>query len=103
MKWLLCTMWCSHKFKKKKNNNTHTHTYSICDTNTNAIIIFSVNQNVCNLNQNIIKKAINLERYAENAIHFHADQLQLVLAKEAAETYPNKQTTKIIFRLGTEK
>ena len=37
------------------------------------------------------RRIVNLEIYDENAIHFHADQLQPIPAMVAAVTYPEKR------------
>lgn len=42
-----------------------------------------------------IVNIVNLEKCAENAIHFHANQLQLIPAMVAVGSYPEQTTLKI--------
>lgn len=39
----------------------------------------------------VANKKPNLEKYDENAIHFHADRLQPILAKVVVGTYPGQR------------
>ena len=46
--------------------------------------------------KNPICKLSNLEKCAENAIHFHANQLQPIPAMVAAGTYPEQRILKLL-------